>query len=254
MADRDDFIALQEQITAMPTGEVENADIPIEIVSKEAEALHLWVQDDKELFLKANFDWTIVESLPKWIGALRYSEVVWGNLRITQKDAQKEFAEKRVIAEIKKNEALVAMDFAFFGHHELEAAVVKIREGTSNADVVMDMPAVCDLGTKNKALLKAINFDMSKLDEIAELGVSLGKLLGASDVEKLSNSAEKIIRDKAYTFLVEAVEKIRRCGKYVCDGKPERYKGYISQYTRKINRKARKKKSDNGKNGPVASA
>ena len=242
MADYDDFIALLEQINAISPENTIVPDRPVEVVTKEAEALCIWVHTDKPLFDAINFDWSLVESLPQSLGALRYAEAVWSNRRIAQKDAQKEFAELRVVAEDLKDNALAAMDLAFFDYPYLIKAIQQIREGSTNADLVMDMPTIYDLGMKNRALLEAINFNIATLGEIAEIGARLGELLGAADVEKLSTCAEKVIRDKAYTNLTTAVEKIRRCGKYVCRDDEDRYKGYVSQYLRMVNRKARKQK------------
>ena len=43
-------------------------------------------------------------------------------------------------------------------------------------------------------------------------------------------------RNRAYTHLKEAVDQIRRCGKFAFASQPERLKGYASAYGRK-NRK-----------------
>ncbi len=77
---------------------------------------------------------------------------------------------------------------------------------------------------------------MSKLDRIAEMGSRLGVLLGESDASKLTESRERIVRDKAYTLVYNAIRKIRKCGKYVCRNEPERLKGYISQYMKRHRR------------------
>jgi hypothetical protein len=245
MTDRDDFTALQENIGAITADAVSSPDMPVEVFVKEAEGLLNWVQDDKELFLKVNFDWSIVDALSNQIGALRYAEAVWNNCRLVQKDALKLFTEVKAEAEDLREEALTAMDFAFFGNDELIRALQQIREGSSNADLVMDMTAIHDLGSRNIPLLEKINFDVTKLDTIASLGKRLAELLGASSNELLKNSNERILRDKAYTLLKKSVDLIRRCGKYVVRNDEIRLKGYISRYHQLVNRKKRTSTNQN---------
>jgi hypothetical protein len=45
--------------------------IPVEMFIQDTEMLLQWVETDKEAFLKANFNWKIVEDIPILILALR---------------------------------------------------------------------------------------------------------------------------------------------------------------------------------------
>jgi len=239
VANIDYYRQLESQILAIPPDKVVSPTMPVETMAKEGEMLYSWVQDDKESFLKVNFDWSIVDSLAARIGAALYAESVWSNRRIQQKDAQKEFAELRIKAEDLKDEVLGAMEYAFHGNTDLSNTIVDIRKGDSSADTVLDLTRAADLGVQNKALLDATNFSYEKITEIAELGSKLGTLLGASDAAILADCKERIVRDKAFTYLKDAIDKIRLCGKHVCRINEERYKGYISQYAKTLNRRYR---------------
>jgi len=53
-------------------------------------------------------------------------------------------------------------------------------------------------------------------------------------------SEAMIIRDKAYTYMKQAVDEIRECGKFVFWRNPDRLKGYMSDHWRKINQEKAK--------------
>jgi len=68
------------------------------------------------------------------------------------------------------------------------------------------------------------------LDMAAELSGRMGDLLGATNGERKEVSEAMRIRDKAYTYLKQAVDEIRDCGKFAFWRTPERFKGYVSNY------------------------
>ena len=57
-----------------------------------------------------------------------------------------------------------------------------------------------------------------------------GDLLGATNGEREAVSEAMIIRDKAYTYMKQAVDEIRECGKFVFWRNPDRLKGYVSDF------------------------
>lgn len=228
--DASDYDALENTIQSIPDDRTETPAMPVDTYVAEADHLYIWVQADKPLFLKANFDWTIVESLSQKIGALRYAESKWTTSRLSQKEASRTFLRKKKQADLLRHEILAAMDYAFFCNSDLLKAVQAIREGATNADLIMDLTAVAELGFREHVLLEKINFNMDKLHAIARLTKELAGLLAESTSEKMLNSAERVIRDKAYTLLRKSVDHIRRCGKYVCRNNEQRLKGYFSRY------------------------
>lgn len=59
---------------------------------------------------------------------------------------------------------------------------------------------------------------------------------------KLLECKERVMRDKAYTYLKNSIDKVRVCRKYVCGSNPERLKGYFSEFIRSKNRQRRNAK------------
>ena len=96
--------------------------------------------------------------------------------------------------------------------------------------MVQDLNDLSVLGKANPDLLTEVNFDLTLLDTAADLSDRMGDLLGATNGERKKDSEAMIIRDQAYTYLKQAVDEIRECGKFVFWRNPDRLKGYISDY------------------------
>ncbi|MBK6267335.1 hypothetical protein JKA74_19995 [Marivirga sp. S37H4] len=84
----------------------------------------------------------------------------------------------------------------------------------------------------NLPLLQAINFEEEKLHKAASDASELSVLLAKANGERREDSSPKITRDKAYTYLKQAVDEIYEAGKYVFWKDEARKKGYKSNYRR----------------------
>lgn len=230
MSDREDYEATREAASAILVSAVENPGMPVEVFTKEAEALRNWVEDDKGKFEQVDFDLNIFNLLEVQIGALRYAEAVWNNRRLVKNDVSKLLASVTKEAEELLDEVGDAMNYAYFGNDDLLKVVQNACATTSSAELPLNLAALEDLGRRNSAPLEKIKFKMEKLDACSALANKLGELQGAMSSEQLKNSVEKENRDRAYTLCKQTVDLIRRCGKYVTRDNPARAKGYTSRY------------------------
>jgi len=136
---------------------------------------------------------------------------------------------------------------AYFRFPDLYARTQKIAEGDSNADMIQDLSDLAALGKANPEPLLAISFDETQLDAAAETSEQMAVLLANANGDKLTNNDLRLLRDKAYTHMKEAVDEIRRCGQYVFWKDEQRMKGYVSQYYKKQAAKAAKAKAAKAK-------
>ncbi|MDB4335132.1 hypothetical protein OAA06_02100 [bacterium] len=58
----------------------------------------------------------------------------------------------------------------------------------------------------------------------------MSEILAITNGEKAEDGAAKQLRDKAYTYLKEIVDEVRRVGKFVFWNNPERVVGYRNEY------------------------
>ena len=241
MADKEDFQKLKTKILEISDEKTKRPRMPVAALSQEAEMVVDWVRDDEDKFKQARFDMNLIKSLPARTGAARYTEAIWRNMRLRQEDAQRIWETEREKGYDMREELLDAMDYAFDEDEDLLQRLSEIREGQSHADLISDVGTLSVLGREKSEYLKAIGFDMKIIDKAAQLADRLARILGEADSDRLENSEERKVRDKAYTYLDTALRKIRKCGKFVNRDEPERLKGYASEYITSASRRYRKK-------------
>jgi hypothetical protein len=204
--------------------------MPIDVFVQEAENLYHWSLVDEDALTRASLDWSLVTSLPARAGACRHAQSLWVKEHNTRKEAEQAWKDQAPLAFGLRDQLIHDFRFAFRKFDGLLARVDEIAQGDTNADMVQDLNDLAVLGKSNTDLLATINFDLSLLDQAAEASDGMGDLLGATNGERKEDSEALLIRDKAYTYLKQAVDEIRECGKFAFWRTPARLKGYNSDY------------------------
>jgi ElaB/YqjD/DUF883 family membrane-anchored ribosome-binding protein len=243
MSNADDYQAKLEAIQAITAEEMKSPNMPVDDFVAEADYLAKWAAEDESALTAVGLDWALVTDLPVRAGALREAQSLWMNARFAREDAEKEWAERSPEAYDLRDVLLHNFRFAYRNHKELKSRVDAIAEGSGNADMLQDLNDLSVLGKANPEPLNAINFDMNTLDTAAALSAELSEVLSQATVERGDAHEERIMRDKAHTYLKQAVDQIRETGQYVFWRNPQRAKGYVSQYF-----KRKRKKSNNEEN------
>ncbi|MGQ1890077.1 hypothetical protein ACT29H_06510 [Thermophagus sp. OGC60D27] len=225
-----DFEALRPAIEALDPDTVKEPNLPVHVAVQEAEDLYHWCQPDQEVLVKAGLDWQLVEDLPARAGACRYAQAIWRRDSQVTRDAQKEWKERSKEAFDLRDVLIHHFYHAFRKNPDLINKVRDIDEGGSNSDMIQDLKDLYHLGIANKELLDAISFDWSELDKARDWSDELADVLARANGEKYASSESKIMRDRAYTYLKQAMDEIRTHGQYVFWRNPERKRGYVSGY------------------------
>lgn len=242
-----DFELKQTLINAIPEKGLKQPNIPVDRALQESEDLFVWCQADKEILIKAGLDWSLVDDLPKRTGACRYIQSTWQNEYRNIEAAQKEWKEKSPAAYELRNELLHHFFHAFHKNTSLYAQTRKISGGGTHSDMIQDLSDLSILGKANIELLKNTLMDICLLDKAAETASCISELLAKSTKQKLENRTLKILRDKAYAHMKEAVDEIRRCGQYAFWKNEERKKGYVSNYNKTVKRNSKNRVVEIGK-------
>lgn len=222
------------EITAIPTEDVKQPNMPIGEAVQEAENLSAWAEEDKAALTKAGLDWALVEDLPIRAGACRYAQSIWARESQSREEAQQEWKEKSPEAFALRDELLHHFTFAFRKRPDLITRVQAIREGGSSADMLQDLSDLNVLGQENKDLLKAIGLDLKLLNTAAQTADELSALLAKANGEVSEDDDAKELRDRAYTYMKLAVDEIRNTGQYVFWRDEDRKKGYVSSYKKRF--------------------
>jgi hypothetical protein len=238
MSSQEDYAAKLPEIQAIPDDQVKIHIMPVDAFLQEAENTYQWCQQDKTQLVAAGLDWNLVDDLRVRAGALREAQTLWFKVRFTREEADKEWLEKSVAAYDLRDQLLHDFRFAFRKQPDLMNRVGDVADGAGHADMIQDLYELASLGRDHIDLLQAISFDSTLLDTAALTADELADSLSRATTEREDNSAEKIIRDKAFAYLKLALDEIRACAQYVFWRDEERLKGYVSQYYKR--RRSRK--------------
>lgn len=230
MSNLTDYQELLEVIVAIPDEKVQEPGIPVDVFLQEAENLHKWSLLDTDALSSIGITPERINELPKRAGACREAQSNWFKDRYSQLEAQREWGIQGPLAYDLRDQLVHAFRYAFRNDMALSARITEIADGSGHADMIQDLNDLAVLGRENTAMLTAIGFDVSLLDNAATTADAMAELLATANGDKAIGNETKDIRDKAYTYLKELVDEIRDAGKYLFWRNPKRYKGYVSQY------------------------
>lgn len=217
-------------------------NMPVGTALQEAEDLLVWCTTDKELLVKAGLNWAFVEDLQARIDALSYVQSLWQNKFKRNDDAPLNWKLQSRAAYNLRDELLHHFFHAYYNFPDLYSRTQRIGKGNTHADMIQDLSDLAALGKANTEPLRAVSIDLSLLDKAETTSAVMAKLLAASNTTKLQKNELVILRNKAYTYMKEAVDEIRRCGQYAFWKDKERYKGYISQFIKRKDKASKRKK------------
>ena len=239
MSNIEDYNMKLEVIIAIPDDQIKNPNqIPVGIYVQEAEDLYKWCIPDQEELTATGLDWTEVEDLPVRCGALSEAESNWSREWRTREEAEKLWLLEAPKGYELRNEMAHHFYYAFEDDPSLIAKVNTYLEGSTHAHMIQCLNNFSGLGKANQELLTAIGFDLNLLDLAAQKSNELRSLYSDATRDRKDISDLKKIRDQAFTHLKEAVDKVRKCGRYVFWRNANRLKGYRSDFLRRLNLKS----------------
>lgn len=223
---------LKAAIVAIDDKLLKDPDIPVDIFNQEAENLYQVALNDKSALLARGLKEETLTMLQKAAGACRYAEANWNKERNEKEAAGQEWKVRSPEAYTLRNDLLSELEFAFFDDYELKTTIGRIREGNNDADMIQDLMDLSVLGKDHTDLLAKTGFEAAMLDQAETMADQMSVLLAKANGAKESNNESKIMRDKAYIFLKQLVDEVRRYGKFVYRKDPEHAAKYASAYYR----------------------
>ena len=233
MSDNQDYDACYDAFMALPDEAVKAPEMPVDAAVQENENLYYWFLDDKATLMAAGLPETIIDTLPVRNGACRVAESLWKRERFTPQDAQKEWNERSPAAYELRDQLLHTFRYAFRNDERLLGRVSTIADGSGDADMIQDLSDLAALGEKNQEPLQLIHFDVTLLGTASTTADELAVVLARANGEKEIDNAVKITRDRAYTYMKQAADEIKNCGRYVFWKNEARLKGYRNIYRNK---------------------
>ena len=266
-------------IRAIPDKRIKTAkDIPLSTFIQEANNLCTWCRKDKEVLLKAGLESRYFSELPDRIDTLREAHSQYRAIIKEKNNTKSKLKEKKQRLLNVRSSLIKAYHYAFRHHKGIlnqiafinkkidyktgnknRSSEPDIKKDSNNlkktfrkrtrttAAYIQNLNDLRLIGEQQIDLLKKINFDQSLLDEADALIREVSQLSGKIKTDKVFDNKQKElkkIRNQAYSWLKEAVDEIRTCGRFVFRRTDERYIGYISHYVKNKMKKQNKKKPD----------
>lgn len=228
-------------IKSIPDNEVLSpGSTPVSVYLQEAETLFNWCQPDKELLTFNGLDWSLVEDLPARADTLREAQAGWNSSRYSNAEAIKLWKAKSPAAHDLKATLLHSLKFLFKENSEVSANLKRLGKLNSNDDMIQALRDISRIGNDNIEFLKTTNFDIEQLKIAAAKSQEMAKLLGIVRIKKSFYNESQDLRDRCFTHLKNAVDKIKTHGRHVFWRNEARAEGYASDYHRKKNSKKKK--------------
>lgn len=228
-----DYQTLLPEIEAITEAQLKLPNMPIDVAVQEAINLKEWAETDQEKLIAVGLPETIFASLVQRAGALSYAQAVWMRERYTQEEAKKLWDAQSPSAYELRDDLIADMDYAFDEYPELLPKVAAIKDGSGHEDMIQDLVELAVLGNAHPAKLEAVGIDLTKLETANTTVTQMRDMLAQANGTAGDKNEEKVIRDKAYTLLKQAVDKVRKAGRYALRKDKDRLKGYRNTYKSK---------------------
>lgn len=232
MSDLLDLQELMPQITSVPKEDIKSCPMPFVNYLAEAEGLYVRATKDLPQLQAVGMKAELLPVLLKLTGAVRMANANWEQLTTERKEAIQDWKKESPAMYALRDELLDHLEFAYRNDDRLLDQLAAIKEGDSHADAIQDLTSLAVLGQANPEPVEAINYELAKLDEAAQMADRMAGLLGAVNGQMYTDDESKLIRDKGYTLLKKVVDEIRSYGKFVFRKEAEYVKGYTSKYER----------------------
>lgn len=225
-----DFDTWKERILAVPEAVIKLPNQPIDDCTAMSETLAKEATEDKEALVNAGLDGTIIDELPTLSGALRFCQANWMSEYRAQQEAQKEWLEKSPEAYELRDEMLHHFSFAYRNEKSVMTKVARIKEGSSHADMIQDLVELAILGGKYPDPLAKVNYNVGLNEKAMTTSRAMAELLATANGDRDERSEAKLLRDRAYTLLINRMSAIREYGRYVFWKNEERKEKYAANY------------------------
>ncbi|MRT93126.1 hypothetical protein [Ancylomarina sp. 16SWW S1-10-2] len=244
MITEEQIMACKAEVAVIPDEKTEELNMPCDVYVSESERFESWANYDSDKLATGGVSVERIAQIGVRAFVLREYQSAWIIVRRTGKDAENEWKTFATVAFDLCNEMKHAFKYAFRNEPELLGRVDEIAQGTSDSDMIQDLKTYSLLGQKYEALLTPIGFDLTKLDTASSMSDEGANLLAEANGSKLKGNENKVLRDKAYTYLKEVVDEVRACGKYIFWKDKKRLVGYQSDHWKNQNAKRKQDETE----------
>ncbi|WP_075590404.1 hypothetical protein [Labilibacter marinus] len=231
---------LLQEAFAIPRKEIKRLGMPYDTFLQESSELIQWAKQDAEQLQQVGFESSKLLQAEILLELAKEEHTRYANKSKYPKQSVSnwEADKKRGVELVKK--LMHVFKFAFRHDKEKLGSISYIKQPYAKFEIRSHLDFLTLIGRKSIPLLSAVNFDIALLDEAKQLAEEITESHARMNSDTLVNF-DKLKRDQLIYLLKNKLKELRACGKYVFKSKPNRLKGYQSNYVKVQNNKRRKK-------------
>jgi len=225
-------------VRKITVNQIVSPTIPVDISVGEAGQLHQYVSEDKPELLAKGLSEDLIEQLIPRAKFLQNKQSEWTAVYQSALSNTQEWEEKIEEGRLLQRELKNDFQFAYRKHPAILKKLNQILDGSGNMDLIQDLSDYPVFAQQHPEPLEAILFDTAKTERAKQVSLELTDLMNKVDgVKNSKNRPEKLMRDRAYTYLKQLVDEIRAYGKYAFWDNEEKQQRYSSEYIRSKNKR-----------------
>jgi len=217
-------------------------EIPVSNFIQEALDLFEWCGKDKEILIHAGLDWKFAEEIPDRAQALITLEASWIPKFRGTNEMTESWKELYPNARTLQKSLLRHFRYAFYSMPDVLNQLKSISRIHTIAGLIQSLFDLAEIGGKHSTELQKIHFDFQLLETARETGNTLVPLHARVNSLKKEKNIALELRNKAYSDLKEAVDEVKRAGKFALRNNKNRLRGYSSDFFRMKKQKQKRVK------------
>ena len=218
----------------------ENADKTItrsvEGIAAEVRRLGVLMQEDSAGFQSKGISADYISTAEPLAKALEQSEFNWTNAHFGTGNILSQWATLKHSGIESRDDLYDHLDAAFTDEPDKLKILEAIGTSNVNEDIPIEIQSLVALGRNNLALLQSVGYSAEKLDQMETLGSQLAALHAQSRPGS-DPKEERQLLHRTKNFAMEWMRIVRKFGKLVNNGNPERRKLYVDTYSKHMNMK-----------------
>jgi hypothetical protein len=224
---------MSSYVEKIPHDLIIEPNMPVGVYMQEAYNVYFYAQDDRDILVRKGLDWEVVNELPRRIENLRQCEAIWWKARFGPTQSEREYERVEALSQKVREELMIDLSHLATFNKDIKQAVKNIEADSGAVDHLFDLNAIWILCEREQEKLQSIGSDPKLLEDIIFCAKTLPELSVQLKFEQSSALYNQTIRNQAYTFLLVAVEEIRRCAYHAFWNNKKHLKGYLSEYFRR---------------------
>lgn len=215
MSEQQAYDRLLPIILNLPKEMIKHPHMPVEEKIMEGHKLLKLATEDKDVLLASGINLEFIDTLEDRIGTYSIANANYIVLKDSNSGIKEEFHQLEEKAHNLKRKLLHDLNFALEDREDAQGALHEIAEGRSRNDLIYDFVPLKKLIETFPNELEKIHFDYSLVEQADSLHISMQDIFSQMKASPKGISEVKDIRDRAYTYLEEALTKIKKHGQYV---------------------------------------